>query len=330
MRDHNEKFAIAEFARFTVPDPGDGAMDGLQAFIDEHRHVVLKRLDGMGGAGIFVVRQDDPNRNVIVETISEFGRRSVMAQRYIPEISKGDKRVLLIDGKVVPYCLARIPKAGESRGNLAAGGRGVAQPVGARDREIAESPGADAGGARPAAGGSGRDRRLADRGQRHQPDLLPRDPGPDRLRRRRHLHRGAGAQARMIGILIVTHGTIGESLLASAQHILDRTPEQTATLGVSRLDDPDMLILRAQELLHALDGGDGVLVLTDIFGATPCNVVTRAAGDGRVEGVSGLSLPMLLRVLTSRNGSLKGAVQRALSGGAEGVVHMNTDRCCDA
>jgi glutathione synthase len=98
---------------------------------------VLKRLDGMGGSGIFVVRHDDPNRNSIVETISSLGTRSVMAQRYIPEIRDGDKRVLLIDGKIVPHCLARIPKAGESRGNLAAGARGVAQPVTQRHREIA-------------------------------------------------------------------------------------------------------------------------------------------------------------------------------------------------
>jgi glutathione synthase len=102
---------------------------------------VLKRLDGMGGAGIFRVRHDDPNRNVIVETVSDLGTRSVMAQRYIPEISEGDKRVLLIDGRIVPHCLARIPKAGESRGNLAAGARGVAQPVSARHRDIAANLG---------------------------------------------------------------------------------------------------------------------------------------------------------------------------------------------
>jgi glutathione synthase len=102
---------------------------------------VLKRLDGMGGTGIFVVRHDDPNRNSIVETISVLGTRSVMAQRYIPEIKDGDKRVLLIDGKVVPHCLARIPKPGESRGNLAAGARGVAQPVSNRHREIGEALG---------------------------------------------------------------------------------------------------------------------------------------------------------------------------------------------
>jgi PTS system ascorbate-specific IIA component len=134
----------------------------------------------------------------------------------------------------------------------------------------------------------------------------------------------------MIGILIVTHGSIGDSLLASAAQILDKAPAQMGTLGVSRLDDPDDLVLRARRLIKQVDTGDGVLVLTDIFGATPGNVIARLLDDGRVEGVSGLSLPMLLRVLTSRNGSLTGAVQRALSGGAEGLVHMNTDRCCDA
>jgi glutathione synthase len=102
---------------------------------------VLKRLDVMGGENIFRVRVDDPNRNVIVETMAQGGRRSVMAQRYIPEIVKGDNRVLLIDGKAVPHCLARIPKAGESRGNLAAGARGVAQPLSKRQREIAEALG---------------------------------------------------------------------------------------------------------------------------------------------------------------------------------------------
>jgi glutathione synthase len=137
LRDHNEKFAIAEFPKFTVPSLVARAMGELQAFIDEHKTTVLKRLDGMGGTGIFIVRHDDPNRNSIVETISVLGTQSVMAQRYIPEIKEGDKRVLLIDGKIVPHCLARIPKAGESRGNLAAGARGVAQPVTARHREIA-------------------------------------------------------------------------------------------------------------------------------------------------------------------------------------------------
>jgi glutathione synthase len=137
LRDHNEKFSIAEFPRFTVPSLVARGMRELQAFIDEHKTTVLKRLDGMGGTGIFIVKHDDPNRNSIVETVSALGTRSVMAQRYIPEIRDGDKRVILIDGQIVPQCLARIPKAGESRGNLAAGARGVAQPVTARHREIA-------------------------------------------------------------------------------------------------------------------------------------------------------------------------------------------------
>ena len=138
----------------------------------------------------------------------------------------------------------------------------------------------------------------------------------------------------MIGVLLVTHGEIGTALLASANQILGGAPAQVMTLSVWRQDDPDDLVLRARELLEQIDAGDGVLVLTDIFGATPGNVVSRLLDDGHVEGVSGVSLPMLLRVLTGRNGSgankLRGAVERALSGGAEGVIHMNTDRCCDA
>ena len=138
----------------------------------------------------------------------------------------------------------------------------------------------------------------------------------------------------MIGVLLVTHGQIGDSLLASASQILDGEPPQVATLGVSRNDDPDDIVLRARRLLKQVNTGEGVLVLTDIFGATPGNVMAPLLEDGRIEGVCGLSLPMLLRVLASRNDSaqlsLSGAVQRALSGGAEGLVHMNTDRCCDA
>jgi PTS system ascorbate-specific IIA component len=137
----------------------------------------------------------------------------------------------------------------------------------------------------------------------------------------------------VIGVLIVTHGAIGDALLQSATQILNGRPGQTATLGVSRDDDPDDLVLRARRLIKQVDTGQGVLVLTDIFGATPGNVISRLLDDGKIEGVSGLSLPMLLRVLTSRNASpplrLSAAVERAISGGAEGVVHMNTDRCCD-
>jgi mannose PTS system EIIA component len=133
----------------------------------------------------------------------------------------------------------------------------------------------------------------------------------------------------MIGVLIVTHGEIGTALLESASQILGARPERVATLSVWRQDDPQDLVERAHELLGELERGDGVLILTDIFGATPGNVVSKLLRDGRIEGVSGVSLPMLLRVLTGRNGNLGGAVQRALSGGAEGLVHMNSDRCCD-
>ena len=134
----------------------------------------------------------------------------------------------------------------------------------------------------------------------------------------------------MIGVLLVTHGEIGTALLGSASQILGGAPAQVATLSVWRQDDPDDLVLRARELVEQIDSGDGVLVLTDIFGATPGNVVSRLLQDDHIEGVSGVSLPMLLRVVTGRNGSLSAAVKRAVSGGSEGVVHMNSDRCLDA
>ena len=134
----------------------------------------------------------------------------------------------------------------------------------------------------------------------------------------------------MIGVLLISHGAIGETLLASAEAILGAKQARVATLGVSRSDDPDKVLARARQLAAQLDDGAGLLVLTDMFGATPCNVAARLLADGRVEGVSGVSLPMLVRVLSARNGSLPAAVQRALSGGAEGVVHMNDDQCLDA
>ena len=141
LRDHSEKLAIAEFPRFTAPTLVTRLEKQIHAFIDAHADVVVKPLDGMGGAQVFRVTGADPNRNVIVETLTWHGTRSVMAQRYIPEIRDGDKRILLIAGEAVPYSLARIPKPGESRGNLAAGGTGVAQPLSARDQEIAAALG---------------------------------------------------------------------------------------------------------------------------------------------------------------------------------------------
>jgi PTS system ascorbate-specific IIA component len=133
----------------------------------------------------------------------------------------------------------------------------------------------------------------------------------------------------VIGVLVISHGAIGETLLASAAQILGATQLRAAALGVSRNDDPDAVFARARELAAGLDDGTGLLVLADMYGATPCNVAARLLADGRVEGVAGVSLPMLVRVLARRDGSLAAAVQRALSGGAEGVVHMNADRCGD-
>ena len=139
IRDHNEKLAIAKFAQFIAPTLVTRDCGLIGQFIDEHEDVVIKPLDGMGGASVFRIGESDPNRNVIVETVTRHGRQTVMVQRYLPEIVDGDKRVLLIAGEVVPFCLARIPKPGETRGNLAAGGRGEARPLTPRDREIAEA-----------------------------------------------------------------------------------------------------------------------------------------------------------------------------------------------
>ena len=139
LRDHSEKLAVAEFAQFVVPTLVAREAALIHRFIDAQGDAILKPLDGMGGSQIFRVRHDDPNRNVIVETLTHEGARTIMAQRYIPEIVDGDKRILIVGGEVVPWCLARIPKAGETRGNLAAGGTGVARELSARDREIAGS-----------------------------------------------------------------------------------------------------------------------------------------------------------------------------------------------
>ncbi len=139
IRDHNEKLSIAEFPEFAPPTLVTRSAQELRAFVDEHDEAVFKLLDGMGGTSVFRAKRGDPNISVIIETLNQFGARSVMAQRYLPEIVDGDKRVLLIGGGVVPFCLARIPKDGEFRGNLAAGGRGVARPLSARDREVAEA-----------------------------------------------------------------------------------------------------------------------------------------------------------------------------------------------
>lgn len=141
LRDHSEKLSILEFPQFIPSTVVSRDMPRLQQFIDETRDVILKPLDGMGGTGVFRVHRNDPNRNVIVETLTADGTRTIMAQQFLPEISHGDKRILLIAGKPVPWCLARIPKAGETRGNLAAGGTGVVQELSPADRHIAETLG---------------------------------------------------------------------------------------------------------------------------------------------------------------------------------------------
>ncbi len=141
LRDYNEKLHALRFAQFCPPHVVTNQAQRLRDFHQQHGDIILKPLDGMGGASIFRLRQDDPNVSVVIETLTEQGQQWIMAQRFIPEISQGDKRILLVDGHPVDYALARIPAAGETRGNLAAGGRGVAQPLTTRDLEIANTVG---------------------------------------------------------------------------------------------------------------------------------------------------------------------------------------------
>jgi glutathione synthase len=141
VRSHNEKFAITEFPELLAPTLVTRDVTRLRAFHALHKDIIVKPLDGMGGMGIFRVREDELNFGAIVETVSQFGSRTVMAQRYIPEIIDGDKRILLIDGEPVPYALARIPQGKEIRGNLAVGGVGHAQPLSTRDLLIAKTLG---------------------------------------------------------------------------------------------------------------------------------------------------------------------------------------------
>jgi glutathione synthase len=139
VRDHNEKLAITQFPELITPTLVSRDDARLRAFHQQYQDIILKPLDGMGGIGIFRVKADGLNLGSIIETLTKNGRRTIMAQRFIPEIVKGDKRILLIGDQVVPYCLARIPQGSEVRGNLAAGGVGVAQPISERDREIAQT-----------------------------------------------------------------------------------------------------------------------------------------------------------------------------------------------
>ncbi|KIQ05306.1 MULTISPECIES: glutathione synthase [Pseudomonas] len=141
LRDCNEKFFATRFPTFTPETIVSRRPDILRDFARQHRDIILKPLDGMGGSMIFRHREGDPNLSVILEALTAHGSQQIMAQRYLPAILDGDKRILMIDGEPVPYCLARIPASGETRGNLAAGGRGEARPLTDRDREIAAAVG---------------------------------------------------------------------------------------------------------------------------------------------------------------------------------------------
>jgi len=141
LRDSNEKVFATEFPQCCPPLLVSRDITRLKAFHKSHGDVIFKPLDGMGGTSIFRARADDPNISVILETLTAHGSRTIMAQNYLPEIVDGDKRILMINGEAVPYCLARVPLAGETRGNLAAGGAGRPQPLSDRDRWIAAQVG---------------------------------------------------------------------------------------------------------------------------------------------------------------------------------------------
>lgn len=136
LRDANEKFFALHFPQCGPPTVVAREPERIKTFLEEQADIVVKPLDGMGGASVFRLRQGDPNLNVILEIVTAHGQRLTMAQRYIPEVSAGDKRILIIDGEPIPYALARIPQAGETRANLAVGGRGVGVPLSERDRWI--------------------------------------------------------------------------------------------------------------------------------------------------------------------------------------------------
>lgn len=141
VRSWNEKLSVVKFPQFSPAFLVTSNTNLIRGFLAEHQDIIIKPLDGMGGSGIYRLTENDPNLGVILESATEFGTKTLMAQRYLPEILQGDKRILIIDGEPVPYALARIPKAGETRGNLAAGGTGVAQTLSARDLEIATTIG---------------------------------------------------------------------------------------------------------------------------------------------------------------------------------------------
>jgi len=138
LRDCNEKVFATEFPQCVPPLLVSRDQERLKGFLAEHQDVVYKPLDGMGGTSIFRVKEGDQNLNVILETVTQYGTETIMAQKFMPQISQGDKRILVVDGEIIPFCLARIPTGSDFRGNLAAGGRGVVQPLSERDLWIAQ------------------------------------------------------------------------------------------------------------------------------------------------------------------------------------------------
>ena len=139
LRDCNEKLFTAWFAELTPKTLVTRNAKQIRQFLAQEKDMIIKPLDGMGGSSIFRVQENDPNVGVIIETLTNHGQQYTMVQEYMPAIKDGDKRILIVDGEVMPYCLARIPAKGETRGNLAAGGRGEARPLSASDKLIAET-----------------------------------------------------------------------------------------------------------------------------------------------------------------------------------------------
>jgi PTS system ascorbate-specific IIA component len=129
----------------------------------------------------------------------------------------------------------------------------------------------------------------------------------------------------MIGVLIIAHGTLGESLSAAVTHVLGGRPPQMASLSVAATDDPTLLLPKARQLVQSLDTGDGVLVFSDIYGATPCNLAGKLLVSGRVEAVAGVNLPMLVRAFTYRDKGMETMIKKAISGGCDGVLHIDVD-----
>ena len=292
MRDHNEKLGILEFPQFVAPTLVTRDPDAVHAFIDEQRDVILKRLDGMGGESIFRVRVDDPNRNVIVETMTQGGARSDHGAA-LPPGDQGRRQARAADRRQAGAALRSRASPSPARRAPTSPPAGAASRSRCRrsDREIAEALGPVLAARGLLLVGLDVIGELPHRGQRHQPDLLPRNPGPDRIRCCRNVFRCPGTKNKdddaMIGILIVAHGAFGEALIHSASHVLGKRPLRVRQVGVTVHDDPEAILPQAQDLVRQLDEGDGVLVLTDIYGATPGNIALKLLVPGRVEGIVG-------------------------------------------